>query len=649
MDVPVFIPDQSQINQAHITRYRLWVNTEFDLKLADYQELWTWSVANFQVFWSSLFKFFSIEHNGTIDHVLSQYQMPGIHWFDGIDLNYAEHIFKGKKDSEIALIACNESEKSTLIQWGELKRQVSSLQAIFQQNNLHTGDRVAGYLNNIPEASASMLATVASGMVWTSASPDFGSAAVIDRFKQIEPRVLIAVTKYIYGGKQFDRLGEIKEICNAIPSIESLIVVGDEDLLDLQAELNVHIYLWKDLSMYSTPAVSYVRVPFNDPLWILYSSGTTGLPKAITHSHGGMLLEHYKYVYFHNDVKEGETYFWYSSTGWMMWNFLHASWLAGSKIVLYDGHTMFPFKDILWRIVKEYQVNHFGTSAPYIHACIKEDIQIHALPSLRSISSTGSPLSKEAYDWIYDQVPENVYLWSMSGGTDMCTAFIGGCPVWPIYRGEIQCRCLGVDLQVYDEEGMPLPIHHVGELVIKTPMPCMPVYFWNDIQGKKYLEAYFEKYEGVWRHGDWIEITVHHGLVIHGRSDATLKRHGVRIGTAEIYAACSLILPIIDSLIIHIEQKDSEPWMPLFVKLKEGIILSQELILEIKKCIREKCSPRHVPDEIIQVKDIPYTLSGKKMETLIKKIFQRKQTKDISTVGVIRNAECLSEYFDLVR
>lgn len=644
MSVPVFIPSAAQVNAANLSHYLHWINSKLGTSFHDYFSLHQWSIAESDQFWTSLFDYFNVIHEGKYVHCRSSDQMPGIKWYEGVFLNYAEHLARNKNPDDVALIEIDEREAESALTWSELLTSAARLQGLFDSCGLKPGDRVAGYLNNISEASISLFSTLASGLIWSSASPDFGSAAVINRFKQIEPKVLIAVDQYRYGGKHFDRINEIKEICKAIDSIKTLIVVYGDNIAQYDDLPLIEIVDWKSLTSKNlNRTISYTKVAFDHPLWILYSSGTTGLPKAITHSYGGMLLEHLKYTHFHNDIKPGEKYFWYTSTGWMMWNFLHATWLAGSTIILFNGHPMYPSKTILWDLASKLGINHFGTSAPYLHTCMKEDIPVPALPHLRSISSTGSPLSSETYDWIYHRFSQQVFLWSMSGGTDMCTAFVGGCPILPVYKGEIQCIALGCDLKVLDENGKELN-HGVGELVIEKPMPCMPVFFWNDPDGSKYREAYFDYFNGKWRHGDWIEITKHQGLIIHGRSDTTLKRYGIRIGTAEIYSALTTVPEIEDSLIIHIDKNNSEPWMPLFVKLSFGKTLSDDLVLNIKEAIKIKCSPRHVPDDYYQVQDIPYTISGKKMESLIKKIFQGNTIAAANNKWSIRNPECLEEY-----
>jgi len=627
-----------------MTAYISWLKKNKKLDFSDYESLWKWSVDRVEDFWSSILEYFQVQYTGSFEQVLSSRKMPGAKWFEGIKLNYAAHLTRKVELEASALIACNESGQIRPYTWQRVLREAGAVQRAFNRHGLRPGDRVAAYLPNIPEASISLLAIVASGLVWSSCSPEFGSASVIDRMSQIQPRVLIAVDHYRYSGKTFDRRAELEAIVNGIPSLELVILV--DPLPGGSGELRgLPVIPWTAVAGEEGEFPEYVEVPFDHPMWILYSSGTTGLPKAITHSQGGMLLEHLKYIHFHNDVRKGELFYWYSTTGWMMWNYLHTSWLAGAVPVLYDGHPAHPGFARLWDLARDLGIHHFGTSAPFIHSCMKEGLVLPELPLLRSISSTGSPLSPEAYDWLYREIGHPLYLWSMSGGTDVCTAFVGGCPISPVYEGEIQCRALGCDLRVYDEQGQELN-NEVGELVIVQPMPCMPVYFWNDPDGHKYHEAYFEVFPGVWRHGDWIQLTSTGGLVISGRSDTTLNRLGVRIGTAEIYAAVQQLEQVEDSLIIHIDLKSGEAYMPLFVKLKHGQ-LEDHLLSEIRATIRHHCSPRHVPDAIIQVKDIPYTLSGKKMENAVKKIFQGKELSLVASPGAMRNPDSLEEYQEI--
>ncbi len=649
MTEPIFKPSQEQKQSSNLFHFMQWLYLKYDLTFHDYRSLWQWSINDIDGFYKILLEYFDIQYDGQYQKVRSQDTMPGIQWFEGIELNYAEHIIRGKSKSDIALIAINEKGEENTFTWNELLIQVASLQTIFKENGLQPGDRVVAYLPNIVEASVSLLACIFSGYVWSSCSPDFGAQSVIDRFTQTNPKAFIFCDSYQYNGKTFDRKDAVDTMIQALTTTKLLIKTGNSPFDYNEYGHTKVLYSWTELIQNTQAELEINRLPFNHPMWILYSSGTTGLPKCITHSQGGMLIEHLKYTRFHNDIRPDQKFFWFTTTGWVMWNILHASWVSGAIPVLYDGQPMYPDATKLWSLADKYNFDHMGVGAPFIHACMKENIELPLLSNLKSLSSTGSPLNPEAYDWIYQKLkPVKPYLWSMSGGTDVATAFVGGCPLKDLYIGEIQCRALGVDLVVLNENGDQVE-NEVGELVIRQPMVCMPVYFWNDPGYLKYKEAYFDMFPGLWRHGDWIKITEHDGLIISGRSDTTLKRHGVRIGTAEIYSALQHVDAIIDSLIIHIDSKSDEPYMPLFVKLKDGALLDEQLKKTINNTIRSFCSPRHIPDEIYLVRDIPYTLSGKKMESPVKKMFIGIDKSSVASTGAMRNPEALDEFEKLAR
>lgn len=642
----LWTPSEDLKHNANVAHYINWLIATQNLSFSDYDELWQWSVDHPDEFWESLWKYFDILHDGYYTNVVTG-TMPHAQWFEGTSLNYAEHIFRKRNDSQPAIIFSSENGAVENISWASLYEQVASLQAFLMEAGIKKGDTVAAYLPCVPEATVAFLAVNSIGAIWSSCSPDFGTASVIDRFAQIKPKVLFATDQYNYGGKSFSKTDIIESLVGAMPSIEQVIIIGKDAL---PAHLKKPSTAWKEATGSPGKKISFSRVPFSHPIWVLFSSGTTGLPKAITHSHGGILLEQLKYGTFHNDFKPGERCFWYTTTGWMMWNYIHGSLLAGATMVLYDGSPAYPDLNALWKFSAAAGIHHFGTSAGFILANMKAGITPRQfdLKALRSIGSTGSTLPPEGFDWVYREVKPDLWLVSMSGGTDVCSAFVGGNPTWPVYSGEIQCRALGCKLEAFDEDGNP--VHDdVGEMVITEPMPSMPVYFWNDPDFVRYTESYFEMYPGIWRHGDWIQVTPRNGIIIYGRSDATLNRGGIRIGTSEIYRAVDQVKEVKDSLIICIEKEGGEFWMPLFVLMREGETLTDVIKKKINTTIRGAYSPRHVPDEIIAVPDIPYTISGKKTETPVKKILMGKDPEKVVNAGSLRNPESMAFFVELVK
>ena len=639
-------PTEATKQNANLTHYFHWLqqNPKYSFHFDNYDAAWQWSVNNIEAFWVSLVEYFDIKKHTDSTEILRGL-MPHAQWFEGMILNYAEQVFRKANDTYPAILFQSETQPLTEISWATLTQQVASFAHFLKENGVEKGDRVVGFLPNIPEATVALLATISIGAVWSSASPDFGASSVLERFGQIEPKILIAVNGYNYGGKSFDKSETVEALQNNIPSLLKTVIVP---YIAGKTDFNNSI-LWSQTIDNQSVVLEFTPVEFSHPMWVLYSSGTTGIPKAITHSQGGMLLEHLKYVHFHADVKDGERFFWFTTTGWMMWNFLNAALLGGATIVLYDGSPAYPKMNVLWQLVAEAKINHFGTSAAYILACMKAEVKPSDfdLKILRGIGSTGSPLPPEGFDWIYEKVKPDVWLTSMSGGTDVCTAFVGGNPLLPVYDGEIQCRTLGCPIYAFDENGQKL-IDEVGEMVITKPMPCMPIYFWNDADFSKYKSSYFEDYEGVWRHGDWLKITKRNTLVILGRSDATLNRQGIRIGTSEIYRSVESIHAIKDSLIINIEKDNGDSYMPLFIVLKEGFELTNDLKKHINQTLRQDYSPRHVPDVIIEVPDIPYTISGKKLELPVKKILMGKALETAVNLGSVRNSEALAFFKNLI-
>jgi acetoacetyl-CoA synthetase len=645
-------PTEATKQNANLTHYFHWLqqNPKYGFDFHSYDEAWQWSVDNIEAFWVSLIEYFDIKttQNPKLDPQnpkILRGSMPHAQWFEGMTLNYAEHVFRKANDDHPAILFQSETQPLTAISWQTLTQQVASFAHFLKENGVEKGDRVVGFLPNIPEATVALLATISIGAIWSSASPDFGASSVLERFGQIEPKVLIAVNGYNYGGKAFDKSETVETLQNNIPSLLKTVIIPYFEGGKTDYRNSV---LWSQTIDNQSVTLSFTPVEFSHPMWVLYSSGTTGIPKAITHSQGGMLLEHLKYVHFHADVKDGERFFWFTTTGWMMWNFLNAALLGGATIVLYDGSPAYPKMHVLWQLLAEAKINHFGTSAAYILACMKAEVKPmdFDIKILRGLGSTGSPLPPEGFDWIYTHVKPDVWLTSMSGGTDVCTAFVGGNPLLPVYEGEIQCRTLGSPIYAFDENGQAL-VNEVGEMVITKPMPCMPIYFWNDADFSKYKSSYFEDYEGIWRHGDWLKITERNTLVILGRSDATLNRQGIRIGTSEIYRSVESIHAIKDSLIINLEKDNGDSYMPLFIVLKEGFELTNDLKKLINQTLRQDYSPRHVPDVIIEVPDIPYTISGKKLELPVKKILMGKALETAVNLGSVRNPLALAFFKEL--
>ena len=643
----LWTPSADFINDSNLKHFQDWLQVNKQLTFKDYDALWQWSVEHVEEFWQAISEYFDVKFHDPYSKVLAGDKMPDYQWFTGSTLNYAEHIFRNKSDQHPAIIFKQEGTHTHEISWAELEQQVASLTAYLKSKGVRKGDRVVAFIPNIPQATIGFLAACSIGAVWSSCSPDFGASSVVDRFQQIEPKVLIAVDGYCYGGKSFDKTGVVSEIIKQLPSLQTVIEIP---YLNSEKSLPNSVS-WGETISKIDEVLKFEPLEFSHPIWVLYSSGTTGQPKAITHSQGGVLLEHLKYVSFHNDVKKGERYFWFTTTGWMMWNFVQATMLCGATIVLYDGSPAFPDITSLWELAADLKINHFGTSAPFIVASMKKGVQPGQqfdLSALRSISSTGSPLPPEGFEWIYNAVKKDVWLCSMSGGTDVCSAFVGGCPTEPVFEGEIQRRALGCAMYAFDDFGKYLT-DEVGEMVVTKPMPSMPIFFWNDPKKERYQESYFEMFPGVWRHGDWLQITNRNTLIIKGRSDATLNRHGVRIGTAEIYQSVSKITEIKDSLVVNIEQENGGHFMPLFVILNDGEELNDDLVKRISQQLKNDFTPRHVPDQVIAVHDIPYTISGKKMEAPVKKILMGKPIEKAANLGAMRNPESLKFFTDFAR
>jgi acetoacetyl-CoA synthetase len=644
-------PSAERIERATMTRYMRWLAEERGATFTAYPELWEWSVTELEDFWRSICDFFEVEADGSPEAVLPERVMPGARWFEGAELSYPEHVLRVGSDDALAVQHAAEGHEVEEITRGELRQAVAAFADGLRSLGVERGDRVAAYIPNCAEALVGFLATASIGAIWSSCSPDFGVGSVVDRFAQIEPKVLLAVDGYRYGGKDFDRLDVVAELERQMPTVEHTVLFR---YLDPEADPSrlAHGVAWRDVEEAGAGAeLRFERVPFDHPLWVLYSSGTTGLPKAIVHGHGGILLEHLKKLGLHVDGQEGDRIFWFTTTGWMMWNFLVSALLTPASVVLYDGSPGHPDMDVLWDLAERTGMTCFGTSASYVAACMKAGVEPGAgrdLNRLEAFGSTGSPLAPEGFQWIYDHVGEDTWLFSTSGGTDVCTAFVGGVPLLPVYRGELQARALGAKVEAWDPAGKPLT-GEVGELVLTEPMPSMPVGFWGDEDGSRYRAAYFEHYPGVWRHGDWIEITSRGTAVIYGRSDSTINRQGVRMGTSEIYRAVQAVPEVIDALVVDVPKPGTEGWMPLFVVLREGEELTEELTAQIKRQVRERCSPRHVPNEVVQITDVPRTLSGKVLEIPVKRILMGEPASKAASRDSLANPEALDWFVDFAR
>ena len=644
---PIWEPTQEEVEAAALTRYIEWLGSERGVRLDGYHELWQWSVTETEAFWGSLWDYFEIVADAPYTEVLGKREMPGAEWFPGTRLNYAEHVFRGHEDAEVALVHASELRELTETTWGELRAEVGRVAAGLRELGVGEGDRVVAYLPNVAEAVVGFLATASLGGVWSSASPDFGADSVVDRFAQIEPKVLIACDGYRYGGKDFARVETVERLRAQMPSVQHTVLVR---YLDPAAELEGAV-AWEELGGPGPPELTFNRVPFSSPLWVLYSSGTTGLPKAIVQSQGGILLEHLKSMRLQHDLHAEDRFFWFTTTGWMMWNIVVAGLLTEAPVVLFDGNPGYPDLGRLWDLAEEAGVTVFGTSAAFVSASIKAGVvpeRGRDLSRLRALGSTGSPLAPEGFDWLYEHLGERLWLFSTSGGTDVCTSFVGAVPTLPVYRGELQGPLPGVAVAAFDPEGRPV-VGEVGELVVTEPMPSMPVFFWGDEDGSRYREAYFEMYPGIWRHGDWIEFTERGTAIIYGRSDSTINRGGIRIGTAEIYRALDSVPEVLDALVLDLPREETDGWIALFVVLREGAELDEELTKRLARAVRERCSPRHVPDAAFEIAAVPRTLSGKVVEVPVKRILMGGDPEKVVSRGSLANPEALDAFSEFAR
>jgi acetoacetyl-CoA synthetase len=613
--------------------------------LDDYEALWRWSVADVARFWNALWSFFEIQADGDPSVALADSSMPGARWFPEVAISYPERVFAGRDPQAVALHHASELRELDTWSWDRLRQETARIRAGLTRLGVGRGDRVVAFMPNIPETMAAFLAVSSLGATWACCSPDFGTRSVIDRFAQIEPAVLLTVDGYRYGGRDFDRRPVVDELRETLSSLRRVVTLGflDPGTGD-----------WDEVFPATDEALVFERVPFDHPLWILYSSGTTGLPKAIVHGHGGILLDHLKWHCLHGDLQAGDRFFWFTTTGWMMWNALVSGLLTEAEVVLFDGNPVAPDPAVLWDLAERAGVTTFGTSAAYIHGCMKSGTSPRAdgraLSSLKAIGSTGSPLSEEGFEWVYQELGESTWLFSTSGGTDVCTPFVGGSPLKPVRVGELQARALGVAVEAWDEDGRPV-VDEVGELVVTKPMPSMPIRFWNDPDGTRYRESYFDMFPGVWRHGDWIRLTPEGGATVYGRSDATINRGGIRMGTAEIYSAVLRAEEVVDALVVDVPDPNGTgaSWMPLFVVLREGAVLDDALRQKLARLIRTDASPRHVPDEVIAIDGIPRTRTGKLLEVPVKKVLMGRDPERAASRDALQNPEAFDWFVEYAR
>jgi acetoacetyl-CoA synthetase len=689
---PLWEPTAQDRERAEMTRFMRWAGERTGRQFADYGELWEWSVSEIEEFWAAVWEYCGVRASRPYEQVLDSRAMPGARWFQGAELNYAENMLMrreregGRDPNQVAVLHASELRELDSLTWGQLTAQVAAVAAGLRALGVGRGDRVVAYMPNIPETLVALLAVASIGAIWSSAAPEFGARSVIDRFAQIEPVVLLAVDGYRHGGRDYDRTEPLRAIVAELGSVRHTVLLpylsSEASAAGMPGGMS-----WSELVELGRgaggdgsegdgdgsgegAALRFEQVGFDHPLWVLYSSGTTGLPKAIVHGHGGILLEQLKKSWLHLDLRAGDRMFWFTTTGWMMWNFLIGALLTDAAIVLYDGSPGHPDMGALWRLAERARMTCMGVSAGWLGACAKagvEPARDYDLRALRAIGSTGSPLAPESYRWVHDHVGEGVWLFSTSGGTDVCTAFVGGCPLLPVYEGELQARALGCAVEAWDESGHSV-VDEVGELVLTQPLPSMPLFFWGDPAtredppdregrprdpadrvGERYRESYFAMYPGVWRHGDWVRITPRGGAIIYGRSDSTINRQGVRMGTSEIYRAAGAVEEVVDALVVDVPRRDrdAELWMILFVVLGEGVVLDDELRARIARRIREDCSPRHVPNEILQIEQVPRTLSGKVLEVPIKKILMGTPPGEAASVDSLVDPRALDYFVEL--
>lgn len=642
----LWMPTQQQMDRSGLAHYMQWLRSQRGRDFSDYQSLWQWSATDLDGFWRSIWDYFDIQADGDPTQVLASRQMPGAQWFPDTRLNYAEHIFRQASSERPAIIARCESAQPQIVSWEQLQHEVGGLAAKLRQLGVVAGDRVVAYLPNVPQTVVAFLACASIGAIWSSCAPEMGVSVVLDRFQQIQPKLIFATDSYTYAGKSFDRRAVLQDVLDGLPEIEHVVHVPGPLFTPGETAL-----AWRNTlpwaQMIAEPAaLQFERLPFSHPLWVVYSSGTTGLPKAMVHSHGGIVLTHLKTNRLQHDVQPGDRFMFLGSTGWIVWNLMIGSLLTGATVVLSDGNPTAPSEAALWDFIDQYDVSIFGCGAAFLTKCMKDGSvprQGRRFDKLRAINSTGSPLPLEAYAWVYENVKSDFWLASISGGTDIASGFVACAPILPVNAGEIQCRELGVAAYAFNEQGQSV-VGEVGELVITQPMPSMPVHFWNDAEGTRYYDSYFDVFPGFWRHGDWIDFSERGTAVIYGRSDSTINRFGIRMGTAEIYRVVEELEAVKDSLVVDLEYLGRPSFMPLFVTLAQGDQLTQELIEQIKNAIKTKASARHVPNVVVQVAEIPRTLTGKKMEVPVRKLLLGADAGKVASPDAMANPASI-EFF----
>ncbi|MFK7888506.1 MAG: acetoacetate--CoA ligase [Gammaproteobacteria bacterium] len=650
MNETIWQPSPEVLENAQLTRFCHWLEKKRGLVFANYDALWRWSTDDVEAFWGAIWDYFDIQSPKAIDEVLADASMPGAKWFTGTSLNYAAQVFRHRTDARPAIIFQSETTELIEVSWAELEQKVATFASYLKDVGVQSGDRVVGYMPNQPEAVIAFLASASIGAVWSLCAPDLGSQAVLDRFRQIEPMVLVAADGYTYNGKYYDRTRITSELVADLPSLANVVLVPQRQDDVVTINVNASTVQWGEATT-GDHKLQPTAVPFDHPLWVLYSSGTTGKPKAIVHSQGGIVIEHLKTLHFHIDLGDGDRFFWYSSTAWMMWNFQVGGLLLGATICLYDGNPAWPDMNRLWQFIDDCNATFFGAGAAFFDGCRNASLtpkKDFSLAALRAIGSTGSPLLPESYRWIYGEVDSDLYLVPISGGTDFASGFVGGVPTLPVKVGAMSCRCLGAAVAARNENGEDV-IDEVGELVCTKPMPSMPLYFWDDEDDGRYRDSYFDVWPGVWRHGDWIEITSDGGAIIYGRSDATINRHGVRMGTSELYAAVEALPEVVDSLVVDLEYLGRDSYMPLFVVLRSGTALSEELTSRIRATIKSSLSPRHVPNDVFEIDDVPRTFSGKKLEIPIRKLLLGGSQSSVINRATMSNPQSVDYFIEFAQ